>query len=377
VFSFIYSFFIILSVFGGHNYSYAAEFINKTAGFKDRLLCDESLSADWPIISNGISYDVRLAEDPIDGLVPVLVRIPVNEDGTYKQSEDGTVGRSVNPLTLDDLTNSLLGSERMVKKVMNLLIDKAAKKGHSLAFLFIDINDLNKVNNFVNKQVDGDNYIRQVGEAVRGVCQSDIVAFGCAKGEPLRKHENIDWVIRDGGDELVLLIPNVTPDQLLMIMHRIQDRLLVDTKVKMIFDQQREYTVNELRKVLSKYDTAIASMVQHLIMKSHESFEDLEKELSVLDITHEEIIEHARAFDTANRLHPTVSMGAAFVGSNDNYESLKTKTSKQSYYVKSRYKQRIGLGTAKHGVIDQAELEGLNSLMPEILQPLPPNDGLN
>lgn len=352
--------------------------INGEDIYRGSSFCEESLSHQWPIVADGILYDVRMGYDPIDGHAPVIVRTPVNPDGSFKKNEDGKVNRSVKTLTVDDLTGALMASDKLVKKIMNLLILSAAKNDRPMAFVFIDINDLNRVNNFVNKQVDGDVYIRTVARAVRGVFNS---SYGAEtrrlwpkrkKNEDGRKDDRSDWVFRDGGDELVLLVSDVNSEQLIQIMQRIQKNLLVDSEIQTVFRRQRAHTQAQLDEVLKSYSKTVNLMVKHVLHKVHDSFEDIRAELEVLDITDESLLEYIRAVDTSRRLHPSISMGSAIITNKDTYESLKKKTSQQAYIVKSRYKQLMGLDREKYGVLKSRPTRdfSVENLMPEILLPL-------
>ncbi|MCB9026554.1 MAG: GGDEF domain-containing protein [Bdellovibrionaceae bacterium] len=318
--------------------------------FSDTHLCDDVLGERWPIIQNGIKYEVRVAEDPIDGLHPVLIRIPVNPDGSYKLDVEGKVIRSIKPLAVDDLTGSLLASEATVKNIMNMLINHASRSKERMAFVFIDLNDLKFVNNFVNKQVDGDSYIRIVSEVVRSVCQMIDYKGACSIDGKARKQEDIDWVFRDGGDELVLLVPNVSSSQLVKIMERIREKLLIDTNAHAIFERQRAHTKKMLYNALNRLNDNIKLKIESLLGKNFNQFDELKQALLNIDVKNKHLIDLIKNFDTARRLHPSVSMGSAFIGRRDNYNTLKKRTSRQAYSIKADYKRRMGLEPGKYGV---------------------------
>lgn len=372
--------------------------------YRELSYCEQSLSADWPIISDGIMYDVRMGKDPIDGYTPVLLRTQVNADGSVKLNDDGRVSRSVKTLTIDDLTGFLNGSDKLVKKVISILIEAAAKNGKQMAFIFVDINDLNKVNNFGNKQVDGDTYIKLVSQAVRTVFkvgdshsiardsslyQDEERVNGDSEwgmlGDARRKEESSavpisikdpkkarDWVVRDGGDELVILVYDASTEALIKIMHRIQKLLLQNGEVQEIFERQRQHTYLQLQIELSKQEASVAQIVENVLSLSLPNFEAVKDRLNRLGVNNEELLNFIEAVDTAKRLYPSVSIGSAIVGPNSTYLSLKAGTSKQAYLVKSLYKREMGLDLKKYGIfgVEVAPASSLRDHLPDILPPI-------
>jgi GGDEF domain-containing protein len=364
--------------------------------FRHLSYCEQSLTADWPIVDKGIMYDVRMGHDPIDGYAPVLIRTEVSPDGTLKRNPDGSVNRSIKTLTIDDLTGFLNGSDKLVKHVINLLIEAAARNGKTMAYIFVDINDLNKVNNFGNKQVDGDNYIKLVSQAVRTVfkwednahnetldphhlAESRVSAdsewgilFDTRKKESALSPAARDWVIRDGGDELVILVYDAPAEALIKIMNRIQKLLLQNGEVQEIFDRQRQHTYRELNAELAKQEPSVAQIVEDVLSSSLPNFEAVKDRLYRVGVRDEELLKYVEAVDTAKRLYPSVSIGSAMVGPNSTYASLKTVTSKQAYLVKSNYKKGMGLDLKKYGVFgaEVAPVSSLRNHLPEILPPV-------
>ncbi|MCB0357772.1 MAG: GGDEF domain-containing protein, partial [Bdellovibrionales bacterium] len=217
---------------------------------------------------------------------------------------------------------------------------------------FIDVNDLNEVNNFVKKQVDGDTYIRYVSEAVRTACQID---DSCEDSEIRKNRKDTDWVFRIGGDELVLMVPNVDDVQLFKIMERIQTRLLVNTNVQDIFSRQRDYTLKKLEKILMELENKGDSMNirktidKMLKNKDYINASDFRQKLIHAGIATEYLLDVVVDVYKANRFYPSVSMGSTYIYPGDNYPQLLERTSEQAYQVKSEFNIRRGMKKDKTG----------------------------
>ena len=301
--------------------------------------------AEWPIRVGDILYDVVLEKDVIEGLSPVVVRTPLDIHGEPLRHPDGSIQQSKKPLMVDKITGALNASVTYVQEVMTALIVNANRNPYTTAFVFIDINDLGRVNYFDDKQVAGDLYLKRVAESVRLVCAD----ADCAVAS-LPFSLQSDWVFRDGGDEIVLMISNVTPEKLQKVLTRIADNLDADQEARALFEKNRTSKLNKLlKKLRDNYSLAVVQEVERVLGNQYQDFEKTKEAFAIIITQDIELLSIIEEYFTAERLSPTVSMGSVMIGPNDTYVMLKGAASDLAATVKREYKRSIGLDTKKYG----------------------------
>jgi two-component system, cell cycle response regulator len=105
---------------------------------------------------------------------------------------------------VDELTR--LYNVRHFQSQLETEVDRANRYGHPLTLLMIDVDNLKKIN---------DTYGHQAGDAV-------LAMFGRIVHRCLRK---TDLAFRYGGDEFVVILPEATADQALVVAERVRQEL--------------------------------------------------------------------------------------------------------------------------------------------------------
>lgn len=207
-------------------------------------------------------------------------------------------------------------------KKLAILSDQGSVGEH---MVFLDVNNLGKVNYFKSGTQAGDEYLKRVGDAVR------------------RQLREGDRFFKNGGDELVVILKTKDPAEVKKIEQRIHDAIASDKPLQDLFKQERIAKAAEVKQANSVGPGAKPSPPTEAQIAS------------LLSVA---------------RIRPSVSIGAARI--QGDWATDLARAESQAGQVKAAYKARIGLETGKYGdrLGDVGDAAPTLMAQPEVLDPI-------
>jgi GGDEF domain-containing protein len=285
---------------------------------------------------------------------------------------DGAIRRQRIPI--HSLTGAFFIKEKEDREslmaMVNALAKTATPDGPNSAYIFIDLNFLGRVNYFRRGYRDGDDYIREFGKATKQVLQSSVrVLEGSPAKSRGRKNPSVlDTIFTFGGDEFVILLQNVTPDQVRRIEERIQKTFRASELVQNIFLQQKikvdaqiRQDVDEIKRLRTLHS---AARVQ----------DQLRQNLEPMFLRIE--AEYKREVQEFDKLTPSVTFGASMIGPADNYTTVSVRAEEQYRRHKRAFNEARHLDATKYGgASGPSEVEIDLKALPKSADPEPGLDG--
>jgi GGDEF domain-containing protein len=217
---------------------------------------------------------------------------------------DGSVISVMRDIPRDAKTQAIDANFEYGHKLAVLTAEKS--KGDHL--LFIDVNNLGKVNYFKDGTQAGDAYLKAVAAAIRKNLRSD------------------DRFFKNGGDELVVVLKTEKPAEAKAIIERIHRAIDQDRDLQALFRQERAAKAAEIKAATPATKAPTEAQVESLR-------------------------------ETA-KIRPSVSIGSTRI--HGEWKSDLARAEKQAGEIKARYKAEIGLDALKYKV------DGLTSAAPKL-----------
>lgn len=247
------------------------------------------------------------------------------------------------PVMVDNLTGALIPKGVGVR-VLNNIIDNARTRAQPTALIFIDVNDLSKVNYFQDGFNDGNAYISAVGRILKNSLRQG------------------DSFLRIGGDEFVLIVDGLSSDDVVSLSQRLISAVASDPNAWAVFQKQWAFIegrIQELSRARSMNDLSeetrslIYTHKEDLKMKAEsrgrpvERFEDFKADaLEVLRSWFEK---------QKVKLAPNVSIGSTFIRSDDSLEQALDRASCNANVCKREHKEALGADAEKYGGVSENE----------------------
>lgn len=243
------------------------------------------------------------------------------------EKKNKTEGRelwSKYPVPVDSLTKTINANDEVGKAILVDAVANSSGKG----MLFIDVNDLGKVNKFAKGQLSGDVYIKEIGDSIRSAIRSSDLTF------------------RTGGDELVLLINTNDKAAIRQVAEKISSSINQNPKLKELFREQSIYYKEQYQSIqnaksLEQIPERFRSkMTAEELNKAKDNFTSFQSDKinSMKDI----ISSHAGT-------RPSVSVGSIIIRQQETYEAALERSSKIADQAKLNYKAEQGQNLSKYG----------------------------
>jgi GGDEF domain-containing protein len=229
----------------------------------------------------------------------------------------------VGELGIDAVTSLIKSSDGRGREVLGKLIAANSNQG---AILFLDVNNLGKVNYFAGKSAAGDQYLAAVAKALKESIRPEDVAF------------------RHGGDELVAFIHTTNPERIKQIAANIQNKIDRDPGLRQLFIEEVKQYTDAARAVRSSKsfndlpDSVRVRLSEDQIRLAHRDYRGFQN--TVFD-------EFIAAAQDQSRYRPSASIGTTLLG-NDTLETAILRADTQSAQVKALYKEASGLDASKY-----------------------------
>lgn len=170
-----------------------------------------------------------------------------------------------------------------------------AEKSKGDHLVFIDVNNLGKVNYFKGGTQAGDEYLTAVSNSIRKNLRAD------------------DRFFKNGGDELVIVLKTKDPAEVVSIMNRIHKSIDEDQMLQALFRQERAAVAADIKR-------------------------------AAVPPTPEQI----HALQETAKIRPSVSIGSTKI--QGDWAGDLARAEKQAGEIKAKYKADIGLETLKYKV---------------------------
>ena len=225
----------------------------------------------------------------------------------------------------NDVTGLINGRSKAAKALINHIITETTKEGKQVTVAFVDLNDLGKVN-YVGLHA-GDTYLKSMGQAVMTHLRAGDIAF------------------HYGGDEVLLILQETTPEGAQHAMQRISDSILKNPVTNEMFRSEHTLAMEQLEKLktvthIGEMEEDIAKMPVHIRQAAADDF-DAFKEAYAVD--------RRRAAAVLEKLKPSASMGASVVKPGDTIEMVEQRARAIADRAKLEYKAALGQDTSKYG----------------------------
>lgn len=238
---------------------------------------------------------------------------------------------------MDALTGALL-PHGVGTQALNELIVSAQSGKTPTAFVFVDVNDLGKVNYFKNGFVDGNAYITAIGRILKKSVRS---------GETF---------IRLGGDEFVLLVKNLSAQGVHSLSQRLIDAVAQDPDALAVFNRQWRYVEGKIEEIKrAQLESDLSGDLFRFISGFKERFSAKTKESTNRPVTFRrfkldatEILEDWLAKQKVI-LAPNISVGSTFIRAGDTLDSLTYRASCNANECKRLHKEALGTDARKYG----------------------------
>lgn len=273
------------------------------------------------------AYAVRWStEETLDGEVYATINytIPVVLYGSKVSVWQRREG-SVDKLT-DAIDARSGGGEKMLRDFVHL----AEMDSEPWYYIFVDLDNLNLVNGFRHAHGGGDDYIRSMNLSFRRVLRS------------------YDQFFRVGGDEWVVIIRGLKPEQIKGMIKRLTEDFYYNVEANKIFAAQWEFletSLDEIEQVSSWDQLSVGA--QSLFIGDEATTQAHEKYQTFKD----SFVAEKRAELEKMRylLKPTLSVGSTLIREGDTDDSLKDRGSRNVNGSKRYIKTKLGQDSTKYG----------------------------
>ena len=252
---------------------------------------------------------------------------------------------------LDADTGMILRTTEQGKELLTSAIAHAAGEAGKAkaAVVVVDVNYLGKVNYFKGSAVAGDKYLKAVAKAIKGVIRDEDLAY------------------RYGGDEFLLHLDNVSPQETQAIIAKINKAVAESPEAREIFNIQRKAMAEQYRAVAGAKSAAelggevTAGLGKDQLAMAESDFPKFQK--AYLEAQKSSI-------QNMSKMRPTVSSGSTMIREGDTAETVVDRASTQVGKVKGDYKRALGLDAEKYGSAGGGgAATGSAPTMPEALLP--------
>lgn len=259
-----------------------------------------------------------------------------------KDGKRHTVTREV---PVDAKTRGIDSNTVVGKEILTGMVSSMKDKG---SLIFIDINHLGKVNYFAGGTQTGDKYLASVSEALQ---------------KSLRPG---DYIFKNGGDELVVVLKNKDPKAVKNISQRMitqvdghpEIRAIFRKEVKAITDQYKQINnATDVSKIPSSVKSRLSKEELAVAQKDFKKFKT--QKLAELK---EEMMDQAS-------YRGSVSIGSTMIRGGDSLASTLSRAEGQATKVKAEYKKRMGHDISKYNTTPEELLDIRKWSPPQVLDP--------
>ncbi|MBI3543011.1 MAG: diguanylate cyclase, partial [Deltaproteobacteria bacterium] len=252
---------------------------------------------------------------------------------------------------LDADTGTILRTTEQGADLLKTMVAHAAGEAGktSSAVAMIDVNYLGKVNYFKESAIAGDKYLKAVSKAIKGAVRED------------------DLIFRYGGDEFLLQLEKVSPQEAKNIMSKINKAVADSPEAREIFNAQRKVMAEQYRAVNK------AGSLAELAPEYAKDLSDDARKLAEADFgkfKSQFLAAQEAAIKDMSKIRPTVSVGGTMLKEGDDVSQVVSRASEEVGKVKGAYKKALGMDASKYGggAGDAATL-GPKPTMPEVRMP--------
>ncbi|MDR3608138.1 MAG: diguanylate cyclase [Oligoflexia bacterium] len=228
-------------------------------------------------------------------------------------------------LMLDGNTNAFDANSDVGRKLVKSVVERSIGKS---SIIFIDVNNLGKVNYFQGGTESGDALLAALGSTIKA---------------NLRQN---DLFFKTGGDEFVVIAQTTDPAQVKAVEERFVRGIDSNPNARAIFRREVIAKANLYRSIAAARSPGELPAV----VRDRLSLDELRLAASDFSALKNELLARQKQslIDQA-RYRPSISIGSKVLLPGDTYASAKSIAEQQAAQVKLRYKQEIGLDAAKYG----------------------------
>lgn len=255
--------------------------------------------------------------------------------------KDGVVHRITRDVPVDAKTLAIDSNSVIGKEILNEMVKTKAGNG---SLIFVDVNHLGKTNYFAGGTQAGDQYLTQVGEALR------------------RNLRPGDMVFKNGGDELVVVLGSNNPQIIKDISQRMINSVDANPEIRHIFRGEVKSSAQKY-KAINK-----SSSLDELPEPIVKSLSAEELNLAKADFTKfksTKLREVQGELTDQATYRGSISIGSSIIKNNEELTSVLARAESQASKVKTEYKYRMGHDVSKYNV-DPVELVGVRRWSPPV-----------
>ena len=247
--------------------------------------------------------------------------LKLEEPVTLANGQRGVIAREV---LVDAKTGAIDANTQVGRALMERMVTEGSQRS---SLIFVDVNNLGKVNYFREGTTAGDRYLTGVGEAIR---------------ESLRPG---DLFFKAGGDELVMVVNSADPAVVRSVSERIVQQVGQHREMGRMFSaevagQSETYRMIARARSLDELPQAVrARMSPEEVARAGQDFGSVQTSLLSAQVA---------TIQAQASIRPSVSIGSTVLR-DDTLATALQRAEAQATAVKIEYKAAIGLDTSKYG----------------------------
>lgn len=239
-------------------------------------------------------------------------------------------------IPMDVKTGAIDSNTEVGRAVLVNAVTEQAGKG---SILFVDVNHLGRVNYFTNGTRGGDEYLEAVAASMRSVLRPG------------------DMIYKNGGDELVVVLANNTPEAVQQVSQRMIDAVAANPTIRDIF--RREVTVIRDRYRSMNSATSLEDMPDDIRRALPAS--DIQRAAGDFPAFKQQMLNtYVEALQSQATFRGSVSLGSSMIRHGEDLAGPLSRAEAQASLVKTRYKSALGHDVDKYNVDDVADLDQIN-----------------
>lgn len=247
--------------------------------------------------------------------------LKLEETVTLANGQRGIVAREV---LVDAKTGAIDANTEVGRALMERMVSEGSQRS---SLIFVDVNNLGKVNYFREGTTAGDRYLAGVGESIRGSLRPG------------------DLFFKAGGDELVMILNTSDPAVVQRVSERIVQQVGQHRELGRMFSaevagQSEIYRqIARARSVDDLPQAVRARLSPEELARARQDFAGAQSQLLSSQVTQ---------IQAQASIRPSVSIGSTTLRQ-DSLATALQRAEAQATAVKVEYKAAIGLDTSKYG----------------------------
>jgi GGDEF domain-containing protein len=247
--------------------------------------------------------------------------LKLEETVTLANGQRGIVAREV---LVDAKTGAIDANTEVGRALMERMVSEGSQRS---SLIFVDVNNLGKVNYFREGTTAGDRYLAVVGESIRGSIRPG------------------DLFFKAGGDELVMILNTSDPAVVQRVSERIVQQVGQHRELSRMFStevagQSEIYRqIARARSVDDLPQAVRARLSADELARARQDFANAQSQLLSSQVTQ---------IQAQASIRPSVSIGSTTLRQ-DSLATALQRAEAQATAVKVEYKAAIGLDTSKYG----------------------------